>query len=136
MLGKVGRRISPVAILSTPNENGRLLRIGIRLHVCWCRRHARGTSDTLCVLCFLRVVQPQPEAMPAEAPPSPWDSVGAAPAPVPTPVVVPQQAPSAQASPWDSMGTRGGAPTPVMPAQADEMKKAAAAKATANSDLF
>ena len=108
----------------------------IRLHVCWCRRHARGTSDTLCVLCFLRVVQPQPEAMPAEAPPSPWDSVGAAPAPVPTPVVAPQQAPSAQASPWDSVGTRGGAPTPVMPAQADEMKKAAAAKATANSDLF
>jgi len=43
----------------------------------------------------------------------------------------------AAASPWDTVGgTTGGAPTPVMPAQTAEMKKAAAAKATSNSDLF
>ena len=90
------------------------------------------------------------EPAPAEAPPSPWDAVGAV-APAPVPVAMLQEAPPAYtaqneaelaaaaatgSSPWDSMGTTGGAPTPVMPAQASEMKKAAAAKAVSNSDLF
>jgi hypothetical protein len=74
--------------------------------------------------------------MRAEAPPTPWDTVEAAPAPAL--VAISQEAPpaAAAATPWDSMGTTSGAPMPVMPAQTEEMMKAAAAKSVANSDLF